>query len=82
MGGDPLALAEHLHRARREAHLEFVFGEAVGDAVVMVFDLDMIVEPGTPDPPLGIDVRFRGQRLKRRPVQFLEKLLAGDAQPA
>ena len=82
MGCDPLALAEHLDRARRQAHLKLVFGEAVGNAVVMVFDLDMIIEPGAPYPPLGIDVRLRGQRLERRPVQFLEELLAGDAEPA
>ena len=82
MGGDPLALAEHLDRALRQAHLKLVFGEAVGNAVVMIFDLDMIVEPGAPYPPFGIDVRLRGQRLERRPVQFFEQLLAGDAQPA
>ena len=82
MGGDPLALAEHLDRAHRQAHLKLVFGEAVGHAVVMVFDLDMIVEPGAPYPPLGKDVGLRGQRLERRRVQFLEQLLAGDAQPA
>ena len=72
MSGDPLALAEHLDRALRQAHLKLVFGEAVGNAVVMIFDLDMIVEPGAPYPPFGIDVRFRGQRLERRPVQFFE----------
>ena len=82
MGRDPLALAEHLDRARREAHLELVFGEAVGNAVVMIFDLDMIIEPGAPHPPLGVNVRLRGQRLERRPVQLLEELLAGDAEPA
>src|SRR5208282_5075592 len=82
MGGDALALAEYLHRARREADFEFVFGEPVGDAVIVVLDLDMIIEPGAPHPPLGIDVRLRGQGLEHRPVQFFEELLAGDAEPA
>ena len=65
MGRDALAFAEHLDRARRQTHLKLVFGEAVGNAVVMIFDLDMIIEPGAPYPPFGIDVRLRGQRLKR-----------------
>ena len=80
MGGDTLALAEHLHRARREADFELVFGEAVGNAVIVVLDLHMIVEPGAPNPPLGVNVRLRGQRLERWPVQFFKELLAGDAE--
>jgi len=65
MGGNTFALAEHLDRTRRDAHIKLVFGEAIGNAVVMLLDFNMIVEPGAPNPPLGINVRLRGQRLER-----------------
>jgi len=81
VGGDALAFAEHFHRARRKAHLKLVFGEAVGNAIIVVLDLHMIVEPGAPNPPLGVNVRLHGQRLERRAVEVFEELLAGDAQP-
>jgi len=48
----------------------------------MVFDLDMIVEPGAAPTPLGIDIRLLRQWLERRPVEIFEQLAARDAKAA
>ena len=56
MGGDPLALVEDLHRARRGAHLHLLANEAVRDGEIMAVDVDMVVERHPADLPLRIDV--------------------------
>jgi len=48
----------------------------------MICGFDMIIETGTPHPPLGINIRLGGQRPERRPVDVFEELPAGDAEPA
>ena len=53
---NPLALVEEFHRTRRDPRLDLVPREAIRHRVVMPLDLDMIIETGTPDPPLGEDV--------------------------
>ena len=45
----------------------------------MPVDLDMVVEPDGALLPLRVDVRRRGQRLQRRPLQVLEQLPAAGA---
>jgi hypothetical protein len=44
MRRDPLALAEHLHRAGRQPRAQLFIREAIGHAVVMPLDFDMIIE--------------------------------------
>ena len=77
MGGDALALAERLHRARRDAHVELVFREAVGNAVIVIPGFDMIIETGAAHPPLGINIRLPRQRPELGPVELFEVLPAG-----
>jgi len=48
----------------------------------MTVDIDVIVERHATDAPFGIDERFLGQRRQRRPVQFVERLSAADAELA
>jgi len=59
MGGDAFALVEDLHRALGEAHLHFGPGEAVGHAVIVGADFDVIVDADAADAPLGQDVGLR-----------------------
>src|SRR4029453_9606903 len=80
--GDALALAEHLDGARRDPDAELFIGEAIRHAVVMVLDLDMIVEPGPAQTPLGIDIRLRRQWLEHRPVEIFEQLAARNTKTA
>ncbi len=70
------------HRARRDANVELVFGEAVGNAVIVIPGFDMIIETGAAHPPLGINIRLRRQRPELGPVKLFEELPAGDAEPA
>ena len=48
----------------------------------MAVDVDVIVEPDAADAPFGEDVGLDRQGLQRRPIEFLEQLAAGDAEPA
>src|SRR5512132_4689323 len=48
----------------------------------VVVDPDMVIETGTTAPPLGKDVSFRRQGLKRRAVHLVEQLLPGGAEVA
>src|SRR6202047_3325989 len=81
MRGDPLTLVENLDGAGSEAHLDLGADEAMRDAVVMRLDLDVIVDADPADPPLGAHVRGLRQGLECRPVDLLEQLAAGGAQP-
>ena len=82
MRGDPFALVENLDGARGEAHLDFSADEAMRDAVVMRLDLDVIVDANPADPPLGEHVRVLRQGLERRPIDLLQQLAAGHAEPS
>lgn len=72
MHGDPLALVENLDGAGGEAHLDLGADEAMGDAVVMRLDLDVIVDADPADPPLGEHIRALRQGLECRPVDLLQ----------
>ncbi len=72
---------ENLHGAGGEAHLDLGADEAMRDAVVMRLDLDVIVDADPADPPLGEHVRVLRQNLQCRPVDLLQWLAAGDAEP-
>jgi hypothetical protein len=81
MGGDALAPGEELDGAGGEPRLDFDAGEAMGDAVVVALDLDMVVDADAAHAPLGEHVGLGRQRLERRPVDLFEQLAAGHAQP-
>ena len=81
MCGDPLTLVEYLDGAGSEAHLDLGADEAMRDAVVMRLDLDVIVDADPADPPLGEHVRALRQVLECRPVDLLQQLAAGHAEP-
>ena len=66
--------------AIRQASL--LVGEPVRHAVIVTVDIDVIVEASTAETPFGVDVRFGGQRLERRAVEFFEQGTAGDAEAA
>src|SRR5246127_1682734 len=44
MSGNPLALQKDLNGSRRQPHLHLVAGKAVGDAVEMTFELDVVID--------------------------------------
>lgn len=81
MRGDPLTLVEDLDGASREAHLYLGADEAMRNAVIMRLDLDVIIDADPADPPLGEHVRALRQGLECRPVDLLQQLAAGHAEP-
>ena len=82
MHGDPLALDEDLHGAAGEPHLDLAAREAVGNAVEVTLDLDVVVDPDPAHAPFGEDVGLDRQGLERWPVEFFQQLPAGDPEPA
>src|SRR5271154_1853674 len=80
MSGNPLALEKDLNSARRQPHLDLAAGKAVGDAVEMALELDMVVDADPADPPLGKAIRLRRQRLEFGPVQLFEQRSEGDTE--
>src|SRR5450432_2016382 len=82
MRGDPLALEENLHRPGAQPHLDLGAGEAMGNAVIMVGDIDVIVNADAPRAPFAQNIRGVWQKPQRRPVDLFEKLTARYAQPA
>ena len=44
MSSDPLALQKDLNDARCQPHLDLAPGKAVGDAVEMALELDMVID--------------------------------------
>jgi hypothetical protein len=82
MDSDPLALEKDLDGARRQPDLDLAPGKAVGDAVKMRLDLDMVIDADPPQPPFGILIGFGWQRLEMRPLELLEQRPAGDPKPA
>src|SRR5262249_32947669 len=82
VSSDPLTLDENLDGACGEAHLDFGAGEAVGNAVVVIVDVDMIVDADARRAPSGEHVRPDRQGLDRRPIEFFQELPARHAEPA
>jgi len=69
---DPLAPGEDLDGAPGEAHLDLGAREAIGNAVEMALDIDVIIDANPAHAPFGEDIRLDRQRLERRPVEFFE----------
>ena len=72
MCGDPLALEKNLDGARRQTHLDLAAGEAVGHAIEMRLDLDVVIDADPAQPPFSERIRLAGQAPEARPVEFLE----------
>ena len=81
MRGDPLALEENLDGPHRQARVDLGAGEAMGDAVVMSGDLDVIIDADAARPPFGELVRFGWKGLQRRAIDLFEQLPARHAKP-
>ena len=82
MRGDPLALDEDLDGSAGEPHLDLVAREAVGHAVEMALDLDVVIDADPAHAPFGKHIGLDRQGLELRPVELFEELPAGDAEPA
>jgi hypothetical protein len=80
--GNPLAPGEDLHGPAGEPHLDLSAREAVGNAVEVALDIDVVVDTDTAHAPFGEDIRLDRQRLERRPIEFFEQLPARDAEAA
>lgn len=72
--GDPLALMEYLDRIGGDTRLNLLAGKAIGNRVIMPFDLDVVIQPGTPDTPFGEDIALDRQGPQSRTIEFLEQL--------
>ena len=68
MRGDPLALEKDLDGARRQPDLDLATGKAVGDAVEVSLDVDMIIEADPSQPPFGEAIGLAGQFLEMQPI--------------
>ena len=53
MRGDPLALEKDLDGARRQPDLDLAAGEAVGHAIEVRLDLDVVIDADAAQPPFG-----------------------------
>ena len=81
MDGDAFAFVEDLDAAGGQARLDLRAGEAVGDRVIVGVDIDVIVDADPSHAPLAVFVGLVRKRLERRPIDLLEQLAAGDAEP-
>ena len=61
MDGDALALVQHLHRSRAQAHVHARPDQAVRDAVAALLDLDVVLDADLGMTPFGIRVGHRRQ---------------------
>ena len=64
MGGDPLAPGEDLDGARGEPHLDLAAREAVGNAVEVGLDIDVIIDADPAHAPFGQDMGSMGKGLR------------------
>jgi len=62
--GDPLALDEDLHGAAGEPHLDLAAREAIGNAVEVALDIDVVVDTDTAHAPFGEDIGLGRQGLR------------------
>ena len=73
VSSDAAALEEDLNGGGGEAGFDLLVDTAVGNAVVVAVDLDVVVDVDPRLLPLGEDEGFGGQRLEPRPLQFLKQ---------
>src|SRR5260370_32198849 len=77
MSGDPLALQKDLDGTRRQPHLDLAAGKAIGDAIEMALELDMVVDADPAHAPFGEGVGLAGQWLEMGPIELLQQGAAG-----
>lgn len=82
MGSNTLALVEDLDRIGGDTSLDLLAGKAIGNGIIVPLDLDVIIQPGTPDTPLGKNIAFDRQWSQSRTIKLLEQLAAGGADTA
>src|SRR5580698_393596 len=73
MRGDTLALEKDHDGTRREPHLDFAAGEAVGHAVEVSLDLDVVIDADAAQAPLGEGIRLARQSLEMWSIELLEQ---------
>src|SRR5665213_3178202 len=79
--GDPLALEEDLDRPRGQPRVDLGAGEAMGDAVIMGGNLDVIIDADATGTPFRELVRLSRQHLQRRAIDLFQQLPARHAEP-
>ncbi len=82
MGGDALTSGEHLDSARRQTDLDLILREAIGHAVIVAVDIDVIIDADPADAPFREHVGFDRQTLEHRLVELFEELPPRHAEPA
>src|SRR5579863_7469040 len=80
--GNAFAFGKYLDGAVGEADFDLDAGEAMGHAVEVLVDLNMVIDADPADAPLRKHIWFNGQRLEHGPIEFLEQLPARAAKPA
>src|SRR5260370_14477554 len=81
MRGDALALGEDLDRPAGETDLDGIAREAIGHAVIMPVDVDVIVDADPAGAPLGEHIGLDRQRLQRGAVEVFEELTPRHPKP-
>lgn len=61
MHGNPLALSEDLDSPAGQPHLHLAAGKAVGNAVEVMLDLDLVINADPSNAPFGEDKRVGRQ---------------------
>jgi len=76
MGGHPVSFVETLHRRLGNADIHLLAAQAVGNAVEVAIEIDVVVNVDAGLFPLGVLIGCFGQGLERGAVQFLEPACA------
>src|SRR5438876_3526996 len=82
MSGNPFAFQKDLNSARRQPHLDLAAGKAIGDAVEMALELDMVIDADPANAPFGKAIGLRRQRVEVGPVELFEQRPAGGTEAA
>ena len=82
MSGNPLALQKDLDGSRSQPHLHLAAGKAIGDAVEMALELDMVIDADPANAPFGKAIGLRRQRVEVGLVELFEQRPAGDTEAA
>ncbi len=81
VGGDPFALEKHLDGSHRHSRFDISADEAIGHAVIMVIDLDVIVDADAAFLPFRELVGLSRQGFQRRTIDLFQQLSACHAEP-
>jgi hypothetical protein len=73
VAGHPLAFGEALHRLGAHPHVQLLAHQLIRHAVVVAFDLDVVVDVHPRLLPLGVGETLGWQRSKSRLLEALEQ---------